>query len=101
MGCLFCGYPESNPQSDTGADLICSRCVQRLLAADQLNLKKAHAKAIDKGYLNKAKAISIFLMSEENINGQRKPVPKNHRRNIDRKRIVRAIGDKEKRIERS
>jgi hypothetical protein len=72
-----------------------------LLGADQEDLKKAHTKATDKGYLNKAATIESFLVPEGNINGQRKPASKNHRRNIDRKRIVRAIGDKEKRIGRS
>ena len=101
MECLFCINPEPNYKPQMGNNFICSQCVQMLLKADQQDLKKAHARAIDKGFLNKARAIESFLISEENINGQRKPVSKHFGRHIDRKRIVRTIGDKEKRIGRS
>ena len=65
MGCLLCNAiePNFNPNADT--DYICSKCVQILLAADQEDLKKAHAKAIEKGYSNKARAIESFLIPEE------------------------------------
>jgi hypothetical protein len=70
------------------------------LAADQQDLKKAHAKAIEKGFTNKANAIESFLIPE-GIDEQRKPVSKKRRRHSDRKGIVRIVGNKEKRIGRS
>jgi hypothetical protein len=64
MGCLICIYPERNYKSEPGKDFICSRCVQLFLSAGQEDLLKAHAKAIEKGYSNKARAIESFLFSE-------------------------------------
>ena len=101
MDCLFCGFPENGYRPDADKEFICSRCVQLFLSADQEDLLKAHAKAIKKGYSNKARAIESFLIPKEKINGQRKPISQKHRRHIDRKRIDRTIGDKEKRIGRS
>ena len=98
--CLFCSDMEPNYKPETGNDFICSRCVQMLLEADQQDLKRAHTKALEKGFTNKAKAIESFLIPEDKIDGQRKPAKK-RRRHIDRKRIVRTVRDKEKRIGRS
>ena len=72
-----------------------------MLTADQAELMRTYNKAIEKSYPDKARAIKSFLIPEEKINGQRKPISKKRRRHIDRKRIVRPIGDKEKRIGRS
>ena len=101
MRCLFCSGAIKNFRPQAGNDFICSRCVQILLGADQRDLKKAYTKAIACGYPDKARAVETFLDTEENINGQRKPVSKQRGRHINRKRVVRAIGDKEKRIGRS
>jgi hypothetical protein len=106
MGCLFCYDPEPEYKLGTrykplaGFGFVCSWCVQLLLAADQQDLKRAHAKAIQKGFTNKASAIESFLIPEDKIDGQRKPAKK-RRRNFDRKRIVRTVRDKAKRIGRS
>jgi hypothetical protein len=98
--CLFCNGLEIKYKPETGNDFLCSRCVQMFLAADQQDLKRAHSKAIEKGFTNKANAIESFLIPE-GINGQRKPVSKKRGRHSNRKRIDRTIGDKEKRIGRS
>lgn len=99
--CLFCNRPEKNYKPGPDKYFICSQCVQLLLEADQEDLTRAHNKAIEKGYTNKATAIESFLMPEEIINGQHRPKSKKRRRHINRKRTVRTIGDKEKRIRRS
>jgi hypothetical protein len=98
--CLFCNGLEKKYKPGPGKFFICSQCVQILLSADQADLKRAHNKAIDKGYSNKARAIESFLIPEEIINGQRRPISKKRRRHSNRKRIVRTIRDKEKRIGR-
>jgi hypothetical protein len=85
MDCLFCGFPENGYRSGPDKDFICSRCVQLLLSADQEDLLTAHAKAIEKGYLNKARAIESFLFSET-INVRKTKVNK---RNMARKRPLR------------
>nr|BDD46986.1 hypothetical protein 4 [Desulfobacteraceae bacterium] len=98
--CLFCNGLEIKYKPETGNNFICSRCVQMLLVADQQDLKKAHARAIQKGFTNKASAIESFLISEDKIDGQRKPAKKRGRHS-NRKRIVRIIRDKAKRIGRA
>jgi hypothetical protein len=86
---------------DSAKELICSRCTQLLLSADQAELGRGYNKAIEKGYPDKARAIESFLIPEEKNNGQRKPISKKRGRHSNRKRIVRTVGDKEKRIGRS
>jgi hypothetical protein len=87
MECLFCNDLEPNYQPEPGKDFICSQCVQLLLSADQEDLLKAHAKAIEKGYSNKAKAIESFLEPED-INVRKTKVSK---RNMVRKGHMRTI----------
>ena len=96
--CLFCNEPEKNYKPGPDVDFVCGTCVQLLLRADQEDLKKAHAKAIEKGYLNKASAIETFLKPED-IDGKR-PGKKRTKRKIagksigrssNRKRIVRPV----------
>ena len=99
--CLFCNRLEKKYKPEPGKYFICSQCVQLMLSADQAELMRAYNKAIEKGYPDKASAIKSFLIPKEKINGQRKPISKKRGRHIDRKRIVRPIGDKEKRIGRS
>jgi len=81
-------------------DFICSQCVQILISADVEDLRRAHKKAIEKRYARKARAIESFL-KPEGFDEQRKPISKKRRRYSNRKRIVRTVGDKEKRIGRS
>ena len=93
MECLFCENPEPNYKPQAKIDFICSHCVQMLLGADQEDLKRAHTKAINKGYLNKASAIESFL-TEDEIE-QRKPT-RYDQRTADRKGTAGAIRDKKR-----
>ncbi|HUT44543.1 MAG TPA: hypothetical protein VMW95_09415 [Desulfobacterales bacterium] len=87
MGCLFCNCQEPNYKPGPDVDFICSSCVQLLLGADQDDLHKAHAKAIEKGYPAKAKAIESFLIEDEyNVRETEK-----FKRNLERKRSLPAI----------
>lgn len=64
--CLFCNQSETSqyvPLKDT--DFICSSCVLFLSDADQEDLKRAHAKAIKKGYSGKASALESFIIEDE------------------------------------
>ena len=97
--CLFCNGPEKAYTPSKHFDFVCSTCVQLILNADQDDLKRAHAKAIEKGYCNKATAIKMFLI-EENENDQRKPKTRKYDRYPNRNRIVRPARNKKKRIER-
>ena len=98
--CLFCNNPESKYKPQAKVDFICSQCVQMLLGADREDLKTAHTKASDKGYLNKASAIESFLIPE-GLNEPRKPVTKKRGRHSNREGVVRALRNKKKRIGRT
>ena len=87
MDCLLCGFPENGYRPDADKEFICSRCVQLFLSADQEDLRKAQAQAIEKGYSNKARAIESFLMPED-INVRE---TKQARRNLVRKRHLRTV----------
>jgi len=84
--CLFCNGKEPNYKPGPGIDFICSRCVQLLLGADQNDLKKAYAKAIEKGYPGKARAIESFLDEGEYYGKTKKS-----ERNMERERTMRAV----------
>ena len=84
--CLFCNRQEPNYKPGSDVNFICSYCVQLLLEADQGDLKKAHTKAIEKGYLRKAKAIESFLYEEEYYEKTKKS-----ERNMARKRSLRKV----------
>jgi hypothetical protein len=85
--CLFCNEPEQRYKPEPDKHFICSQCVQLFLSADQEDLLKAHAKAIEKGYSNKARAIESFLIPED-INVRE---TKQARINLVRKRHMRTI----------
>lgn len=96
--CLFCNREEGHGyRPGKKIDFICSSCVQILLSAEQVHLKRAHKKAIDKGYINKAEAIESFLILE--VEDGKRPTKRN-RKNINRKGIARTVGDKTQRIGR-
>ena len=109
MGCLFCEVPETGEyKPPKGIEYVCSDCTQHFINMSQDTLKDG-IKFLENNketlcvfnfeiIENKIKAINMFVGEDYE---QRKPVSKNHRRNIDRKRIVRAVGNKEKRIGRS
>ena len=96
--CLFCNKPEKNYMPVAGNDFICGSCVQLLSDAEQDDLKRAHSKAIKKGYLNKASAIESFIIPEEK-DGKR-PKTKKRGRYSHRKRINRTLGNQKERIKR-
>jgi hypothetical protein len=72
-----------------------------MLDADQDDLEGAYDKAVEEGYKNKAKAIESFLIPEDKLNGQRKPVSKKRRRHTNRARAVRPSRNKKERVKRS
>ena len=86
--CLFCNGLEIKYKPESGIDFICSQCVQTLISADQADLKKAHKKAIEKGYTRKANAIESFLIEGE-VTNERKA--KKLERNMGRKRPMRTV----------
>jgi len=88
MGCLFCGGQEPNYKPGPNVDFICSRCVQLLLGADQNDLKRAYAKAVEKGYRNKAKAIESFLVDGGNDDDRKTKKSKSY---LERKRPLRKV----------
>jgi hypothetical protein len=100
MPCLFCNEPDKSYKPEPDKDFICGSCVQLLLRADQNDLSRAHKKALDKGYINKAKAIESFLHDGGNYE-QRKPKSKKRGRHPNRTRIDRVTGNKKERIKRS
>ncbi len=66
MNCVFCNMPEKgvkHPQDATG--LICSNCIQVLLASSQDKIRAAHQLALDKGLVDKAEALKMFIEEEE------------------------------------
>ncbi len=96
--CLFCNEPKKNYTPGPDVGFICGDCVQLLLRAEQEDLKKAYAKAIEQGFLNKASATETFLKPED-IDGkrpgkkriERKSAGKSIGRSSDRKRVTRLI----------
>jgi hypothetical protein len=88
MDCLFCCDADTDDKPETGNDLICPLCVQKLLEADQEDLRRAHGKAIERGYARKAKAIESFLIEGELTN---EPEAKKPERSIIRKKPMRMV----------
>jgi hypothetical protein len=99
MNCPICGQPETHFNMSTGRRepvkhsldvkaVICSRCMQRLLAMGPDELKAAYQKAMEVGEPDKARAIEGFIIDKEttgNGHGER-----NTPERIDGKRSVRA-----------
>jgi len=93
MGCLFCNETEKNYKPDPHIDFTCGTCVQLLLRADQADIKKAHKKALDEGYMGKVSALESFLIPEgKHANRPTKSV----KRNLNRERTARSIRDKKR-----
>jgi hypothetical protein len=87
MECLFCGFPESGYKPEVEREFICSRCTQLLLTANQEDLNRAHINAIEKGFLDKTRAIESFLIPKETNDRETKQA----RRNMGRKRPLRTV----------
>ena len=94
--CLFC----NRNGHKTGADYICSTCVQLLLMTSQEVLKNSYSESVEKGFENKAWAIKSFLKKEIEYE-QQKPKSKKRVRYPNRKRIVRPVRNKKKRFGRA
>ena len=86
--CLFCCDADTDDKPVAGKDLICPLCVQMLLAADQEDLKRAYAKAIERGKTREASAIISFLIEGELTN---EPKAKKPERSIVRKKPMRVV----------
>lgn len=86
MSCLFCNGEEKNCKSEPSKDYICSLCVILLAGANQDDLKRALAKAEEKGFRDKASAIKSFIIEDE-CNARK---TKKFKRNMGRKRSMRA-----------
>lgn len=74
--CVFCSGNEGN---------ICSRCMQKILAMDQAQLKAAYALAVEKGLAVKAEALSTMIEGDAYV-----PETGKVRSNLERKGFVRA-----------
>ena len=93
MHCLFCSKQEKNYKPDPHVEFICGSCVVLLADADQDDLKRAHAKAVLKGYPGKAQAIESFLMPEgKHANRPTKSIE----RNLNRERTARSVRNKKR-----
>ena len=67
MNCLFCGTNRDKERVDKSAKAyLCGTCVQTLFNLSQEQLNHAHQLSVDKGYLDKVKAIKCFMEVEEN-----------------------------------
>ena len=86
MYCLFCNGQERNYKPDADKDFICGSCVQLFLRADSEDLKRAYAKALSKGYSNKASAIESFLENGGNQDGKQINTRRNTSKPSSRKR---------------
>jgi len=100
MMCLFCDQEENNYKPVPQVDFICGLCVVLLAGADQNELKRAHTKAIEKGYNRKSEAIKSFLILEGIEDEQQKPKSKKRGRHSHRAGITKSARIKKERLER-
>lgn len=87
MKCLFCDGQEMNYKPAKAVDYICSCCVLLLAAANKDDLKRAYAKAMEKGFKNKASALKSFII-EDKINERK---TKKSKRNMERARPMHTV----------
>ena len=98
MDCLLCTLSETqldlnrgqrvavkHPGDATG--LICSNCMQVLIATKQGKVKEAYDKALNNGLMDKAKVLETLLKEEE----QDVRETKKHSRDMDRGRALRKV----------
>lgn len=72
--CSLCYENETgNFSSDNNIKLICSRCVQTFLGTRQEVIKDAYIKLIEKGNIERAELIKVFMEKEE-ANVRTKPI---------------------------
>lgn len=98
MSCLLCTLSEK--QFDLNRDqrvavkhpgdvteVICSNCMQILIATKQGKVKEAYDKALNDGLMDKAKVLETLLEEEEQDVGE----TKKSKRGMDRVRALRKI----------
>ena len=99
MTCLLCTLSEKqfdlnrdqriavkHPGDVTG--LICSNCMQILIATKQGKVKEAYDRALNDGLIDKAKVLETLLEEEEqDVRETKKPS-----RDMDRDRALRKVG---------
>jgi len=99
--CLFCQIPDRcrkrRYKPDKSVGFICSSCVQHLLNSSRDYLKRIYELAKENGDKGKVSSIKSFLIPEGHDHEQRKPKSK-LRININRKRSLRSVRNKEERI---
>jgi len=86
--CFFCNGTGKNYRLGPDVEFICGTCVQLFLQADKEDLKRSYAKALNEGYLRKARAIETFLPRKEK-HGKRPD--KSVKRNFNRERVTRSV----------
>ena len=100
MECLLCRADEiqlnpgtnrfvnpKHPQDVTG--IICSDCVQLIISTSQEKLRAACQSALEKGSVDKARALKTFI--EEGEHYVRETKTRDLERNLDRTRVVRKV----------
>jgi len=68
-------------------EIICSNCMQVLIATRQGKVKEAYDKALNDGLIDKAKVLETLLEDEEQDDGE---INKSNR-DMDRKRALRKV----------
>lgn len=87
--CLLCsGSEQGRTQPATGAEFVCSMCVQTLLSVPPEKIGRAHQEAVARGLELKASALEMFTAENQ---GEEEYVPKTGKpkRGLERRRIVR------------
>ncbi|MFC1544597.1 hypothetical protein ACFL4X_00380 [Gemmatimonadota bacterium] len=101
INCVFCGQPEEahnfvtgrREQVKSGPDvraITCSRCVQRLLAADTEGLNRLYDKALAKGTPDQANAGLTFLQERGDTENVPEPETGNGRQCMAGERPLRS-----------
>ena len=95
--CLLCNEPEPCNHYQPGRDveLICSKCVQKLLGFSQENLVKGYRLAKGKGFESKMSALWLFMNDEsrrEIIRDERSDI----KQRFARGRVVHSLKNEQK-----
>lgn len=88
MVCGLCNTErDADKVEETAGSYICGSCVQLLLNTPQERLQKAYALAVERGYLDKTRAIQSFLMEVSTYDKEAKDA----KRSMERKRYSRTV----------
>ena len=97
MTCLLCTLSEKQFDLNRGQQIavkhpgdvtgiICSNCMQVLIATRQGKVKEAYDRALNNGLMDKAKVLKTLLEEEQDVRETKKPS-----RDMDRVRALRKI----------